>query len=148
MIYSIVFSIIFPVLAVVLFKSPVLYIVLMSIFALTTAFFSFLSKKYDKLTIVFLFIGLLLAGFGYIRGYAIDLFMVITLISTTFSSLFSFKNKKLYIVLAWLFNAMAIGTYVYLNVSLSRAILIAVLVFLAGYRDIMPQKSTEEEENS
>ncbi|WGS64556.1 hypothetical protein [Marinitoga aeolica] len=145
MIYSVVFSILLSGLAAYYLKANILFMVLSVILGLITAIFSFLSKKYDKLTITFLFIGLLLSVFGIIRSFNIDLFIVLVLGSTIFSSLYNYKNSKIFITLAWLINAIAIGTYIYVNISTASALIIGILVFASGLRDILPKKKAEED---
>lgn len=145
MIYSVVFSILLSGVAAYYLKVSILFMILAIISGLITAIFSFLSKKYDKLTITFLFIGVLLSVFGIIRNFNIDLFIVLVLFSTIFSSLYNYKNNKIFITLAWLINAIAIGTYIYVNISTASALIIGILVFASGLRDILPKKKAEED---
>ncbi|WP_129408183.1 hypothetical protein [Marinitoga lauensis] len=145
MIYSVAFSLLLSGLAAYYLKPNMLFMILVIISGLITAIFSFLSKKYDKLTIVYLFIGLLLSVFGIIRSFDINLFILLVLLSTIFSSLYNYKNKKIFIALAWILNAIAIGTYIYINVSASSAIIIGILIFASGLRDILPKKKVEED---
>lgn len=145
MIYSIVFSLILSGFAAFYLKANMLYMILSIVFGLITAVFSFLSKKYDKLTIVYLFIGVLLSVFGIIRSFDIKLFILLVFVSTIFSSLYNYKSKRLFIALAWITNAIAIGSYIYINISTTSAIIIAILIFASGLRDIFPKKHIEED---
>ncbi|KAF2956495.1 hypothetical protein [Marinitoga sp. 38H-ov] len=148
MIYPIAFSLLLSGLAAFYLKANLLYMILVVIFGLITALFSFLSKKYDKLTIVYLFIGTLLSIFGIIKSFNIDIFIILVLASTIFSSLYSYKNKRLFITLAWIINALAIGSYIYVNISTSSAIIIAILIFASGLRDIFPKKDDAIEKDN
>ncbi|MBM7559267.1 hypothetical protein [Marinitoga litoralis] len=148
MIYPIVFSILLSGLGAYYLKANILYMILAVSFGLITALFSFLSKKYDKLTIVYLFIGLLLSVFGIIRSFNIDIFILLVLVSTIFSSLYSYKNKRLFIALAWIINALAIGSYIYINISSSTAIIVGILIFASGLRDIFPKKEDSVEKDN
>ncbi|KLO24942.1 MULTISPECIES: hypothetical protein [unclassified Marinitoga] len=145
MIYSVAFSLLLSGLAAYYLKTNIFLMILAIIFGLITAFFSFKSKKYDKLTITFLFIGVLLSVFGFIKKLDINLFVVMVLLSTIFSSLYNYKKNRLYITLAWILNAIAIGTYIYINVSATSAIIVGILIFLSGLRDIMPKKHEVDE---
>ncbi|SHF02768.1 hypothetical protein SAMN02745164_01636 [Marinitoga hydrogenitolerans DSM 16785] len=145
MIYSVAFSLLLAGLSAFYLKANISLMLLSIIFGTITAIFSFLSKKYDKLTIVYLFIGVLLSFFGIIRGFDINLFIVFVLASTVFSSLYKYKNKKLFIALAWVINALAIGTYIYINISTASAIIVAILIFASGLRDIFPKKISEDD---
>ncbi|GAB6189567.1 hypothetical protein JCM30566_13070 [Marinitoga arctica] len=145
MIYSVSFSLLLSGLAAYYLKTDIFLMIVAITFGILTAIFSFMSKKYDKLTIVYLFIGLLLSIFGIIRNFDINLFITIVLLSTIFSSLYNYKNKRIFITLAWIINAIAIGTYIYINISTTSAIIAGILIFAAGLRDILPKKHSGED---
>ncbi|BBE31628.1 hypothetical protein OSSY52_17690 [Tepiditoga spiralis] len=101
-------------------------------------------NKIEEKTIgMFLFTSILISFFGFFRGFDMNYFYALMNVSSLLITFFKLLNKKVFSLLSWTLNGIALGYFLAQARDQKTGIIIGLIIIALGVKDTYSKKAKD-----